>query len=106
MRSPALRLAHAAAFALALASLSTVGCGPEKPATVSFRMTSNVKDALVTIDDQVIGSVSTVERHGVALKPGQHRLTVEKPGYFPYDELVDAKDVMIQIQVRLDPVPD
>lgn len=91
-----------ATFALLLLS----GCAPAKPPTVSLRMAGNVKDALVTVDDQLLGSVAFVEKHGVALPPGKHRLTVEKPGYFPFDQLVDAKDRPVQVQVQLEPVPD
>jgi hypothetical protein len=92
-------------LAVLVAALASA-CAPAKPPTVSLRMAGNVKDALVTVDDQLLGTVAYVEKRGIALRPGKHRLTVEKPGFFPFDELVDAKDVPLKIQVQLEQVPD
>jgi hypothetical protein len=76
--------------------------------TVSLRLTGNVPDAVVTIDDQHLGSVKYVGRRGVALPPGTHRITVEKAGYFPFDKLVEAKagDEAVDVKVVLEPIPD
>ncbi len=93
-------------FLLALTLAALAGCAPAKPPTVSMKMAGNEKDALVTVDDQLLGSVAYVEKHGVALPPGRHRLTVEKPGFFPFDQLVEAKDVPVKIQVELERIPD
>ena len=91
---------------LAVIVAAASACAPAKPPTVSLHMVGNVKDALVTVDDQLLGTVAYVEKRGVALPPGKHRVTVEKPGYFPFDELVDAKEVQVKIAVKLEPVPD
>ena len=53
-------------------------------------MSGNVTDASVTIDDIYLGSLSYVQKRGVAVPPGKHRLTVEKVGYFPWDKLIEA----------------
>lgn len=74
--------------------------------TVSLRVQGNVPDAQVTIDDIPIGALGYVAAHGVALPPGKHRVTVERPGYFPWDAVLEAKDEPIHLQVKLVPIPD
>jgi hypothetical protein len=88
-------------FALGLAACA----GPQ---TVSLRLKGNVPDAMVTIDDQHLGTVKYVGMRGVALPPGTHRVTIEKVGYFPFDKLVEAKEGEgpIELEVELEPVPD
>jgi hypothetical protein len=87
-------------------ALLTAACASTQ--TVSLRLSGNVPDAVVTIDDQHLGSVKYVGRRGVALPPGTHRITVEKAGYFPFDKLVEAKagDEAVDVKVVLEPIPD
>lgn len=97
-------LRAAAVFALVLAA-----CGPARaPRTVSLRVVGDPPDASVTIDDIHVGTLRAVAARGVALPPGTHRLTVEAPGYFPVDRLVEARegDAPIKLELRLVPVPD
>lgn len=96
-------------LALALALLAAAGCGPAKePRTVSLRMVGSPPNASVTIDDQFVGSLAVVAARGVALPPGQHRISVEAAGYFPVDQIVEAKEGSgpIRIEAKLTPVPD
>ncbi|MFO0614092.1 MAG: hypothetical protein U0414_15980 [Polyangiaceae bacterium] len=81
------------------------GCASAPPHS-SLRVSGSIGDAAVTIDDQLIGTLKYVEKHGVSLAPGKHRLTVEKSGYFPYDKLLDATGGPIRVEVVLDPIPD
>lgn len=93
-------------FALLLA---LAACGPPpEPKTVSLRLAGTPADARVTIDDQLMGPLSLVVARGVALPPGPHRLTVEAPGYFPMDRIVEAREGSgpVRIQVALVPVPE
>ena len=90
---------------LLLAAALATGCaGAQK--TVSLRVAGNVPDASVTIDDQFLGSLAYVSRHGVAMPPGKHRVTVEKPGYFPWDRLIEATEQPVRLDVVLVPIPD
>jgi hypothetical protein len=95
-------------FPIAAAALLTLASGCAAPATVSFRVESNVKDAMVTVDDQLLGTVAYVEKRGVAMPPGIHRVTVEKAGYFPFDKEVVARegDATLKLEVPLEKVPD
>jgi len=87
-------------------ALALGACGA--PQTVSLRLRSNVPDALVTIDDQHLGTVKYVGKRGVALPPGTHRVTVEKVGYFPFDKLVEATagEGPIELDAALEPIPE
>lgn len=94
---------------IALGALMALGaCRPaESPKrTVSLRIQGSPPEAMVTIDDEVVGTLDVVEARGVALPPGQHRITVEAPGYFPHDRIVVAKDRKILLKIQLVPVPD
>ena len=95
--------------ALALGLLALASCGPAKePRTTSLRMVGTPPNASVTIDDQFVGTLDVVAARGVALPPGQHRVTVEAAGFFPFDRIVEAKenDPPIRLDVKLVPVPD
>jgi len=78
--------ARAAAMAAGLFACAPAG----HPRTVSLRMTGTPPEAQVTIDDEVVGSLAVVAARGVALPRGAHRVTVEAPGYFPWDREVIA----------------
>ncbi len=101
------RFARAAIAVVAFVSMS-VGCQltAYSTKTVSLRVRGNVDDAQVTVDDIRIGVLAYVSAHGVALPPGQHRVTVERIGFFPWDALVEAKDDPIFLQITLVPIPD
>jgi len=90
------------------ACLFAAACVPAKPPTVSLRMQGELGDASVTIDDMYIGALAFVQKRGVAMPVGEHRITVEKPGYFPWDRLVEAKegDPPVRLEVELVKIPD
>jgi hypothetical protein len=102
----ALRSGGVVALVAFLMAGAAVACGGAPGRTVSLRMGGTPPNATVTIDDQIVGSLDVVGAHGVALPPGQHRVTVEAPGYLPFDKLVDAKDAPVRVDVALVPVPD
>lgn len=94
------------AFLAAAALAALAGCGAAMKPT-SLKVSGNVPDAAVTIDDQYIGSLKFVSGKGVALPPGKHRITVERTGYFPWDRLVEAtSDQPITLDVQMVPIPD
>jgi len=87
-----------------------LACSPPSASapTVSLRMSGAPADARVTVDDLIVGSLDMVEARGVALPPGKHRISVEAPGYFPFDTIVDAKEgeKLVRLQAKLVPIPD
>ena len=92
----------------ALLGLALAGCAAEPPPTTSLRVQGAPGDASVTIDDRYLGIFGYVQKRGVALPPGKHRITVEKTGFFPWDRLVEAHegDPPVQLDVTLVKIPD
>jgi hypothetical protein len=107
--TPYVALAAAGALALLLI-LSLTSCEPGvgRPA-VSLSMSRAAKtprDAAVVIDEEYIGPLGYVAARGVSLPLGKHRITIEKPGYFPWDRLVESNRNPIHLDVELEPIPD
>ena len=95
--------------ALALAIPFGAGCIQQPRAAISLKVVLQDKtpgDASVIIDEQYIGPLRYVAAHGVRLPVGEHRITVEREGYFPYDVAVVAGRDAIRIDVKLVRVPD
>jgi len=93
----------------ALAAPALVACGPARDAkTVSMRMIGGPPNATVTVDDVFVGTLDVVSARGVAVAPGSHRVSVEAPGYLPWDKVVEAKEgaTPLRLDVQLVKVPD
>src|SRR5450631_324353 len=107
--TPYIALTAAAALAL-LFILSLTSCEPGVGrAAVSLSLAREAKsprDAAVLIDEEYIGPLAYVAARGVRLPIGKHRITIEKPGYFPWDRLVEADRDAIHLEIQLEPIPD
>ena len=103
-------VALAAAGVLALFFiLSLASCVPAERPAVSLsieRSSKSPRDAAVTIDEEFIGPLGYVAAHGVRMPAGKHRISIEKPGYFPWDRLIEAGRAPIKLDVALEPIPD
>jgi hypothetical protein len=103
---------HLGAAWVLLGGAMVNSCAPPAEApvrrTVSLRIRGTPAQASVVVDDEVVGQLDFVSRHGVALPIGPHRLTVEARGYFPWDRAVEAVDGSppIAFEVALVPIPD
>jgi hypothetical protein len=64
------------------------------------------RDASVYIDEQFVGFLGVVAVRGVRLPEGEHRITVEKVGYFPWDQLVVSDRKPIELEVELRKIPE
>jgi hypothetical protein len=109
VRTAWLAVGGTVAFVVALALSLLTGCGPPPRGAVVLRVERHQqtpRDASVIIDEQYVGPLSVVAARGVKLPVGEHRVSVEKSGYFPYDELVTADRDEIRLEVKLDRVPD
>lgn len=97
-------LTRSLALALFAVCAAATSCAAR---TVSLRVSGGQPDATVTIDDQELGSFAYVQKRGVALPEGKHRITVEKPGYFPFDvEVEAAEQPLLEVKVELQKIPD
>lgn len=92
------------ATALTAASLSACQPRYDEP-TVSLRLRGGPPDAIVTVDDERVAPLAVVQKRGVALRPGRHRITVEREGYFPWDKAVEASDEPVHLDVQLVKIP-
>lgn len=86
------------------AAVASCGAAPR----VVLRFAGGPDDALVHIDDQYVGKLGRLEKHGIALPVGSHRVTVEQVGYFPHDVIVEVREEQPPppLVVELEPVPD
>ena len=64
------------------------------------------RDASVIIDEEYIGPLWYVAARGVRLPVGEHRISVEKEGYFPWDRLVVSDRRPLELDVSLERIPD
>jgi hypothetical protein len=99
-----------AALGCALAGVSAcqVGFPHSAGPTASLRLHGTPPDAVVTIDEEIVGPLNVVAARGVALREGTHQVTVQAPGYFPWDKLVQADPNAarrIDLAVDLLPIP-
>jgi hypothetical protein len=70
------------------------------------RLESTPRDASVYIDEQFVGFLAVVAARGVRLPEGEHRISVEKVGFFPWDQLVVSDRQPIHLKVELRRIPD
>jgi hypothetical protein len=63
-------------------------------------------DADVYIDEELIGPLAYVAARGVRLPEGEHRITIVRSGYFPWDRIVRSDREPIHLQVQLQKIPD
>ncbi len=96
-----------AGLLLTLTACANVIIGTEgRPQSVPIRLRGTPANATVTIDDQRVGPLELVATRGMRVAPGRHRLTVEAAGFLPFDTVVEAKDAVVLVEVKLVPVPD
>jgi hypothetical protein len=100
-----MRASRLATFTLAACALA--GCGLRSAVSVAFALDKGTpRDASVFVDEEFIGLLGYVAAHGVRLPEGEHRLTVERDGYFPLDQILISDREPIALRVRLTPIPD
>jgi len=89
--------------------IGLVGCGPQPRAAVTLtlhRLKPAPGDANVYIDEELIGPLAYVAARGVRLPEGEHRITVQRTGYFPWDRQVVSDRDPISLDVTLRKIPD
>lgn len=90
-----------------LAGHVLAACGPRASFRLQLARTERTPpDASVTIDEQYVAMLGEVTARGVRLPEGEHRITVEREGYFPWDRIVVSDGKPIRLEVDLVPIPD
>ena len=101
------RLAYGLAVIVTLASAGCATQGLRAAVTLQVERTKTTPpNASVYIDEEYVAPLYVVQARGVRLPEGEHRITVQKDGYFPYDRLVKAGREPIHLDVELTPIPD
>ena len=99
----------ARAFLLALLLALLVGlaaaCAPMGASgdSVAFRVETNVPDAMVWVDDHLVGSVTSLSTSGSRLRVGFHRVEVRHPTHYPFFKEVEPKkgeEVVIRAELH------
>ena len=93
----------------ALSAQLPAGCAAQSLPPINMtieRAEDSPKDAAVYIDERFVGLLGVIAARGVRLPPGQHRITIERTGYFPWDELVTGEDERVHLRVHLVRIPD
>ncbi len=108
-KHPARRRALDWSRLLVLAAATSVACGHMSRAVVPMhihRTPSTPRDADVAVDEDYVGPLYLVATQGLRLPVGQHRVTISKEGYFPWDRIVDADRAPIELSVELVAIPE
>jgi hypothetical protein len=108
MRPRAVFLKLATDFTRA-ALFGLVLCACDLRAAVTLQVKPHARtplDASVWIDEEFIGLLGYVAARGVRLPEGEHRISIEHDGYFPWDRIVVSDREPISLDVRLIPIPD
>lgn len=93
------------ALALAGSGCATMGLR----SAVSMKVTrgeDTPKDALVSIDGQYVAKLGTVVKRGVRVPEGEHRVSVERNGYFPFEAVIVSDRKPIVLNVEMLELPD
>ena len=64
------------------------------------------KRASVFVDNEYVAPLGVVQERGIRLPEGRHFVTVEKAGYFPWDQEVIAGSEPISLNVKMTKIPD
>ena len=94
------------ALSLGAAACANVIVGSPTSQTVPLRLRGSPPDATVTVDDQRVGPLAVVQARGMRVLLGRHRVSVEAAGYLPFDAVVEAKDAIVALEVKLVAIPE
>ncbi len=93
--------------AVGVLGLGAPACTPQRAVSLKVAVAPRTpSDASVTIDEQFVGLLGYVAARGVRLPAGEHRITVEREGYFPWDRIVVSDRQEIHLEVVLVRIPD
>ena len=83
-----MKLLRSLLLALALVS----GCATFARNVGTFQVQCNVPDAMVIIDDVLVGRVSEWSVPGRQIRPGFHRIEIRHPSYFSHFAEIELSD--------------
>jgi hypothetical protein len=90
-------------LAAAVALLALSGCATFGRPAATFQLQCNVPEAVLLIDDMLVGRASDWAPPGKQIRPGFHRVEVRHPGYFSYFteiQLADGGGVLVKAELH------
>lgn len=79
-------------LAILLLALTLTGCATFGRPGGRFEVQCNVPDAVVIIDDVLVGRVSEWAPPGKQIRPGFHRIEIRHPSYFSHYAEIELSD--------------
>ncbi|MBI5501179.1 MAG: PEGA domain-containing protein [Deltaproteobacteria bacterium] len=79
---------------------------PPPPPTGGLRCEGTPVNALVTVDEQIAGTIEQLGELPVMLQPGVHRVQVAAPGFFPWYGDVEVGATVEPLRIELLAVPE
>jgi len=79
---------------------TTMGAAGE---SVALRVETNVPDAIVWVDDRLVGTAASLVASGTRLRVGFHRIEIRHPSHYSFFTEVDPKrgeDVVVRAQLH------
>jgi hypothetical protein len=85
-----------------------LGCATMKPeGTAILRVECNVPDAIVLLDDVLLGRASELAKKDKSIRPGFSRVEVRSPGHYSYfTEITVPEGGVAAIKAELHPLLD
>ena len=90
--------------ALGMVLWACAGCATARfaPPSAPLRISSNVPDAMVWVDDHLVAKVSDFAKGEKRLPAGFHRVEIRAPGYYSYYQELEVKpDAPVSVQAPL-----
>jgi len=94
-------------FLLSGALLLTACAGTHKPraAPAQLRVVAEPPSATVQVNERFVGAARVLDKRPARLSQGLKRVTVEAPGYFPHDLMLNLPAGVTTVNIKLRPVP-
>jgi hypothetical protein len=70
-----------------------------------LRVVAEPVTASVLVNERFVGAARVLDKHPTKLTAGKKRVTLEAPGYFPHDMMVELSPGLTTVNAKLRPIP-
>ena len=100
------KFATAILVVLAMLAIGCATMGRQQP-SAHLRVACNVPDAMVLLDDSLIGKAADLAKNDKTIRPGFYRVELRHPGYYSYFTEISVEEgasatVKAELHVLLD----
>jgi len=99
-------------LALLLSLVAVISCGGARKTSDpgprgTLRFECEPHDAILEVDETLLGPASMFEENGLLLKPGTHRVILRLDGHFPEHDMVEiVEGQVVVLKKALRKIPD